>query len=585
MNLKINSLKLAVLSTAMAASCAVAEGAEPSGTLPVIYINTQNAEPVTSKEKYLDATLYLDPKGSQGIEAIGSAENPVTLKIKGRGNYTWVGFDKKPYRLKFTDKQPLMGMKKNKHFGLLAHTDDNMGFLRNATGFELSRRIGLAWTPADAPVEYVLNGDYLGVYFLTELIRVDKNRVNIAEQPDMTSRPDSITGGWLVEIDNYDSDPNVEITEGNGERIILTYKTPELLSAEQENFLRSQALAMNAAIYDNDKSSTKWEEYIDIDALARYYIVQELMDDCESFHGSCYMHRQMGDDQKWVFGPVWDFGNAFQRGTDRFIWDGPQFNQTWIGEIYKFPRFQEKVKQVWAEFIANGYEGMTGYISSYAERIASAAVNSSHRWPQYGNQDVLDKAALFKSMFVAKAQWLGKQWGTPVPSDISDLNIYVRGNHNGWNANRPMEYRNGKFVAEGVDLDGNFKIGDDTWTDIDYGANDSGEPLRIGVPYSLKFRGGNLTLNDNPTLKGARITYDHTDHTLLVEDPLGINDINGEATCGWTINGLELNANDYIRVYTLSGTEITSGQGHIMLPCPGIYIIADSDGATKVSAR
>ena len=34
------------------------------------------------------------------------------------------------------------------------------------------------------------------------VIRVDKDRVNITEQPDLCTNADSITGGWLVEIDN-----------------------------------------------------------------------------------------------------------------------------------------------------------------------------------------------------------------------------------------------------------------------------------------------------------------------------------------------------------------------------------------------
>ena len=125
----------------------------------------------------MNASLYLDANGVSGIEPVGSAEAPVSLKIKGRGNYTWTGFDKKPYRLKFDKKVSIMGMKKNKHFGLLAHADDDLGFLRNAVGFELSRRLGLAWTPTAEPVEVFLNGDYIGLYFLTELVRVDPDRV------------------------------------------------------------------------------------------------------------------------------------------------------------------------------------------------------------------------------------------------------------------------------------------------------------------------------------------------------------------------------------------------------------------------
>jgi hypothetical protein len=133
----------------------------------------------------------------------------LAMEIRGRGNYTWTGFDKKPYRIKLGEKKKLLGMNKSRHFTLLAHADDNLAFLRNTVGFELSRRLGLKYTPAQQPVEVVLNGDYIGLYFLTENIRIANDRVDITEQADMTTHPDSITGGWLIEIDNYTEDNQV----------------------------------------------------------------------------------------------------------------------------------------------------------------------------------------------------------------------------------------------------------------------------------------------------------------------------------------------------------------------------------------
>ena len=198
-------------------------------------INTENSTPITSKEYYLNGTYYLDNLGIEGYKSIGSANEPLTLKIKGRGNYTFTGFDKKPYRLKLDAKAALLGMKRSKQFALLAHADANRGFLRNTRGFELSRRGGLDFTPEQRPVEVVLNGEYIGLYFLTETIRVDSDRVKITEQADNISDPEEITGGWLVEIDNYWDADQITINEGNGELIRLTYKSPEVLSDAQSD--------------------------------------------------------------------------------------------------------------------------------------------------------------------------------------------------------------------------------------------------------------------------------------------------------------------------------------------------------------
>ena len=57
-----------------------------SGTLPVLYIDTENHQPIVSKEVYLNAFYRLDPMGIDGIEALGSESNPLPMQIHGRGH-------------------------------------------------------------------------------------------------------------------------------------------------------------------------------------------------------------------------------------------------------------------------------------------------------------------------------------------------------------------------------------------------------------------------------------------------------------------------------------------------------------------
>ena len=392
-----------------------------SGTLPVMFINTEGAVPITSKDEYVYADYYVDNMGIEGIENVGSQDAPQLMEIRGRGNYTWSDFDKKPYRIKLDQKTPLLGMKRNKHFALLAHPDDKLGFLRNTVGFEISRRLGLAWTPAQQPVEVVLNGDYLGLYMLTEIIRVEPDRVNITEQANYETNRFLITGGWLVEIDNYLEEEQIRTVEGNGNSIWSTYKSPELLSDEQRTYLTGLINTANAAIYVNDKTNNSWEKYIDPDTLACFYLTQELLDDTESFHGSCYWHKENGDSTKIMFGPVWDFGNAFHRTPNRFIYDQPAFTQTWIGEIAKFPHFQEIVLKHWNRYVRMHHKSMDEFIDDFIGKIYYAAMSDAARWPQYGNPDILNDRDTFKSYFHSKYSWLASQWGEPsdVPGDVN----------------------------------------------------------------------------------------------------------------------------------------------------------------------
>ena len=394
-------------------SCIELNAATYSGTLPVLYIQTENKEPITSKDYYLNATYYLDAIGLEGYESIGSASAPLTMEIKGRGNYSWTGFDKKPYRIKLADKQPLLGMKKSKHFALLAHADDSndrKGFMRNAVGFELSRMIGLTYTPDARPLEVVLNGDYIGLYFLTEHIRVDKDRVNIVEQEDEETDSEKITGGWLVEIDNYDDDPHITIKEDGKTTMWITYKTPEVLSPQQEQYLTEQMKLIDNLVYGDKNSDELWN-YLDMDALAKFYIVQELTDNYESFHGSCYLHKELGENEKWYFGPVWDFGSSFNRDKSQYMYQGDVWHNHWIPEICKFPAFMNRVKEIWNEFYNGDYNNIYNFIDTHENLIAQAAVKDKERWSQYHGSQTIDTYIERTTNVLRKnAEWLNEKW-------------------------------------------------------------------------------------------------------------------------------------------------------------------------------
>ncbi len=79
--------------------------ATPTNTLPVVYITTTNNQAINSKETYVTGTLRIDPTNTS-YPALAE----VAAQFKGRGNWTWTGFDKKPYRIKFDAKQAVLGL-------------------------------------------------------------------------------------------------------------------------------------------------------------------------------------------------------------------------------------------------------------------------------------------------------------------------------------------------------------------------------------------------------------------------------------------------------------------------------------------
>ena len=384
-----------------------------SGTLPVVYLNTTNSVAITSKEDYVTGNLYIDPLNT-GYQALGSAEAPITGQFKGRGNWTWNGFDKKPYRIKFDAKQKVLGMPSNKHWCLMAHADDCLGFLKNYAGYKLSEALGLKWTPKAVPVELVMNGEYYGLYFLTEQVRIGTNRVNVTEQKDNAT--DSVSGGWLVEIDNYEEEGNVTLFESNGQRIWFTMKSPEILSAQQRTYIETQLNGLNNAIWGT-KEADVWSK-LDLEEAVKYYLVQELMEDCESYHGSCYLYKDRdrnGSNEKWFFGPVWDFGNAYNRGWETWIYDHPTFAQYWIGQLATWPQFQAKLKEVWYVFRHDKQSDFLTAIDNLASLIEQGAKNDAARWDgslnYCNNSDMSAKRNEFIYKFNWRTNWLYTQWG------------------------------------------------------------------------------------------------------------------------------------------------------------------------------
>lgn len=436
-----------------------------SNTLPVIYINVYNDEEHTSfngdmlnkdyllKDEHKFATYYIDvPEGVDydWAKPVGSVDEQLPLSIKLRGNFTRSGLSKKPYKLKLGGKQGLLGLSKSKHFALLAHADDDKGFMRNYIGFELGKMIGLPWTPSQQPVEVVINGQYRGLYFLTESIRIEADRVNIEELLDGEEDKTLATGGYLVELDNYSEDSSIQFStpekgcvpagywEGahNYDELRVTFDTPEVYSNIQRRFIEQQFTAMND-LMEKMKTSEGDElwKYMDLDDAVRYYIVEELISHWEAYHGSTYLFRDRGADKKWHFSPLWDCGNAFgnDAGRENFFYNIDMYGNTWIPSMRENSTFNAKLEETWRWFMSNRYDEIYDKIDAYAAIIDTASKHDAKYWegkpipnqvtdPVNGNQTnpksvmvnhgVMSQASWVKAYMKAKVNWLKGQWGS-----------------------------------------------------------------------------------------------------------------------------------------------------------------------------
>lgn len=395
----------------------------PSGTVPVIHINTQDSVDVATKE-YYDGFFWLDNCGIEGFESLGSEASPLVMKIKGRGNWTWLTSHKKPYKIKFDKKQSPLGLDKSKHFVLRVDTQDWSGYLRNETGFEVSRLLNMPYTTSQWPVELILNGEYMGLYLLCEHIRVEEGRVPIIEQDDNETDPEKITGGWLLETRGYENTVHHQYENNDSTKLhyFLEANSPEGFNELQQSYISNFISKTDSCIFVPDKDDQGWEQYIDMNSLARFYVIHEIMENVEAFDGSLFMYKDRGENEKLHFGPVWDFDNSYAEGTtqDRFIYDYTYYPFLWIKEIVQFPRFQEEVRKVWKEFMQmNGLSKIRAHAAEWRNLIQGAEQADKVRWRTYASAHGENKPAEYLDWITHKVRWLNEQWGEKLPGDVN----------------------------------------------------------------------------------------------------------------------------------------------------------------------
>lgn len=267
--------------------------------LPLITIHTYSNKEPTDKINYIDANVRV-------ISAVGTENLSASAKVRLRGNWSMT-LPKKPYRIKFDKKQRLLdGKAKAKKWNLLNVYDDRT-LLHNPIAFAVSEKIGLEYTPYCRHVDVMFNGDYKGCYQLCDQIEVGDNRVDIEINEDTSD----VTGGYLVEADGYyESEPEYFISS-HGITLTVHYPKDDEISNDQRKDLKDSFNKMESAVYDNNEFGidSHYDELLDVSSFIKHLLTNEYMGNNDTYW-STYMYKKSKND-KWFFGPVWDFDGAF----------------------------------------------------------------------------------------------------------------------------------------------------------------------------------------------------------------------------------------------------------------------------------
>ncbi|WP_108823323.1 CotH kinase family protein [Dysgonomonas sp. Marseille-P4361] len=392
--------------------------------IPIIRIKTENQAAIEGKEKYVNATIQIDDPDK--LYTDGSTFSSAT-GIKGRGNSTW-GMPKKPYRLKLDQKASLLGMSTDKDWALLANYSDKT-LLRNLTAFEISRIVGMQWTPSSLSVELYLNNEYKGVYALTEHVKVSEERVDLDLVTPSSNSGEALTGDYFLELDFHADEENLFKT--SIKELPIMFKDPENPTTEQFKYVEDFFNTAESSLYSTNFADPLlgYSKYIDIESFINYYIIQELTKNVDgNMRGSCYLTlRRNGKIEQPL---VWDFDIAFgnanhivtEQGASSVGWDGWYIKtcSPWFDQLFKDPVFVQRLKERWNE-VKPQLDQIPNYIREHAEGLKDAQQrNFSNKmiggagwdihekiWPNFVDRGSYSEEIIYLTTFVKKRlEWL-----------------------------------------------------------------------------------------------------------------------------------------------------------------------------------
>lgn len=429
-----------------------------NSSIPTFYIESERAYYDVSKGGYNSANLqiittseYPDMKYNGGMQ------------IKLRGNSTAYQA-KRPFRIKLDDKTPLFGMEESKHWCLLANVYDRTN-LRNKLSYDFGMALGLATCESNF-VNVIFNGEYYGMYQLTEAIRAEEGRVNIfnweEEAEDVAkaiakkeglSKDDrdkleenltknlswitsgkfgnytisdyvdtsdyDITGGYLIENDFYYDEVSKFTTKNE---MKLQLQNPEYLNSNDEmmNYLKDYVQDMEDAIYAPNRRSDEgkhYSEYMDVESFIDFWMVNEVFKNVELLYKSCYLYKDVGGLITW--GPIWDMdwtsGNHVNLGGqggkyDTWWHSESQDREYWYRALYNDPWFVLKLYERWGEIQGN-IDTVMSELEVWNEKLAGpSAVDNTRWWYDWTHEKEVNT---FRKWMNDRREWMNKQMATP----------------------------------------------------------------------------------------------------------------------------------------------------------------------------
>lgn len=422
--------------------------------LPLILIDTQGKNiPDDPKITALMKVINNDNKVNKVTDTNYEYDGYIGIEI--RGNTSQIFFDKKSFSIETrTDSGTnrnvsLLGLPEENDWVLYGPYSDKT-MIRNVLAYHLGNTQG-RWSPRTRYCEVFINNEYRGVYVLTEKIKIDKNRVDIAKLLPVDNAGDELTGGYIMRIDRdrYGSWNSPFMGRTGNVDVPISYLDPpyDELTAQQRSYIRDYITDFEYALHDDDFKNPEagYRPYVNVLSWVDYFLITELTRDLDGYRCSVYFHKDKDSKGgKLVMSPLWDynlgFGNGnFMEADNPFGWTADGIGKGdwyeipfWWDKLREDPYFNSVIKRRWEELRSKSFSNLS--INEFIDSCSNVLMQSQQRnyqkfdilnkfvWPNaYIGGSYFSEVNYLKDWIADRLDWLDDQFNSIIPLSSGEV--------------------------------------------------------------------------------------------------------------------------------------------------------------------
>lgn len=421
--------------------------------LPVFNFTSGSLNDSIKLPGYLN--LHYDRNGGLNkYHGIGD-EYAGAISIKTRGNSS-LAFPKKSYRFETVDgagnnvDKDLLEFPMDNDWILYAPYSDK-SLLRNYLTYNLGSKF-LRYSPRTKFVEVMHNGYYLGTYMMTEKIKRDRNRVDIARLHTSDTTGTDITGGYILKID-WDSEPENSFVADHdtifpgytNQTYQYYYPDPDIIHPKQKEYIKDFIVDFEDVMLSKNFRDpiNGYHNFINKESFADFFIVNELAKNVDGFRFSVYLYKDhVNDGGKINMGPIWDFnlgygnvdyGSEGAMYTYGWMYDSGGNRLFWYQKLLEDPAFAHFLNCRWEQLRAGplSTDSVMAQIDSGVAELGFAADKNHNFWNSLGRyiwpnffvgETYEEEIDYLKNWTIARLNWLDINMPGDCDDEIQSIN-------------------------------------------------------------------------------------------------------------------------------------------------------------------